>query len=31
MRVQSEYQLKNQLIDQLKQLGYVSVTLKGDV
>jgi type I restriction enzyme R subunit len=30
MTVQSEYQLENELIDQLKQLGYASVTLKDE-
>jgi type I restriction enzyme R subunit len=31
MTVQSEYQLENELIGQLQQLGYASVMLKGDV
>ena len=30
MTVQSEYQLENELIGQLKQLGYASVTLKDE-
>jgi type I restriction enzyme R subunit len=30
MTVQSEYQLENELIDQLQQLGYASVTLKDE-
>jgi len=30
MTVQSEYQLENELISQLKQLGYASVTLKDE-
>lgn len=30
MTVQSEYQLENQLISQLKQLGYASVTIKDE-
>ncbi len=29
MTVQSEYQLENELISQLKQLGYASVTHQG--
>ncbi len=31
MTVQSEYQLENELIGQLQQLGYASVMFKGDV
>lgn len=30
MTVQSEYQLENELISQLKQLGYASITLKDE-
>ena len=30
MTVQSEYQLENELISQLKQLGYAAVTLKDE-
>ena len=30
MTVQSEYQLENELISQLKQLGYASVMLKDE-
>jgi type I restriction enzyme R subunit len=30
MTVQSEYQLENELIGQLQQLGYASVTLKDE-
>ena len=30
MTVQSEYQLENELISQLKQLGYASVTPKDE-
>ena len=30
MSTQSEYQLENELISQLKQLGYASVTLKDE-
>lgn len=30
MTVQSEYQLENELIGQLQQLGYTSVTLKDE-
>ena len=30
MTVQSEYQLENELIGQLQQLGYSSVTLKDE-